>query len=113
MGDVELLVGPAEPGGASCGIVREYKIGGRVDPPEQQANGSWRVSGCFYSHGSELWRTEVVLLYETGTGEQRVTVVPVREFVGRDQKEVPFGATIGPGVGGVRKLRAFLVAYVN
>ena len=110
----ELVVGPPEAEGRSCGLVRDYKIGGRVNPPAQQADGTWRVSGCFYSHGNELWQTQVVLLFNDGTeaDAQRLVVVPVRHFVPKDHQEVPFGTTLRP-TAGLSRLRAFLVAYVR
>ncbi|HET8569519.1 MAG TPA: hypothetical protein VFM93_11100 [Candidatus Limnocylindria bacterium] len=109
----ELVVGGAEVEGRACGLAREHKIGGRVDPPTQGSDGTWRVSGCFYSHRNELWQTQVVLLFDAapGAGGQRLTVIPVREFVAKDHHEVPFGATLRDA--SVSRLRAFLVAYVN
>jgi hypothetical protein len=112
VGGVPLVVGPAESVTAACGLARDYKIGGRVDPLVANGDGSWTVSGCFYSHGNELRNTEIVLTFpRDGADAQDLYVLPIRELVAPDHREVTFTKTIRRTSGS--GLRAYLAMSVR
>jgi hypothetical protein len=109
-----LIVSPADDPSRPCGLAREYKIGGRVGPAAQQSDGTWRLSGCFYSHGNEMWNAEVVLVFPPDTDPDPgpdVVVVPARNYVGEDHREVSFGVTVRRK--SVEGMRAYLATYVR
>ena len=111
---VPLVVGPADDPSAPCGLARVYKIGGRVDAGTDQGNGTWAISGCFYSHGNEMWNPQVVLTFPRGDreGEAREMVaIAARPYVAKDHREVKFGTTVRRA--SVYGMNAYLVTYLR
>jgi hypothetical protein len=110
---VSLVVGAADDPTAPCGLARDVKIGGRVDPGTDQGNGMWAISGCFYSHGNELWNPQVVLTFpREGQGDAReIVAIAARSHVAKDHREVLFGTTVRRA--SVNGMKAYLVTFVR
>jgi hypothetical protein len=109
---VSLLVGAADDPKAPCGLARDFKIGGRVDPGTDQGNGTWAISGCFYAHGSELWNPQVMVVFPRSDGgqfEREIVAIAAPVHVARDHREVQFGTTVRRA--SLSGMRAYLVTY--
>jgi hypothetical protein len=110
---VSLLVSAADDPKAPCGLARDLKIGGRVDPGMDQGNGTWAISGCFYSHGNELWNPQVILIFprDDGRPEREIVAIAASLHVAKDHREVTFGTTLrrASAIG----MRAYLVTYLR
>lgn len=79
-----------------------------------QGNGTWAISGCFYSHGNELWSPQVVLTFPRGDGQveaREIVAIAARPYVAKDHREVPFGTTVRRA--SLSGMRAYLVTYVR
>ena len=108
---VPLVVGPVEDATRRCGLSRESKIGGRVDPPVKSGDGTWVVTGCFYVQGGELWQPEIILTFPEAGSERQVVVIRPVDSVARDHREVPFATSIRRS--SVDGMHAFISSYVR
>ena len=89
----QFVIGPVEDASRACGLTREYKVGGRMDPPIKTSgeNPSWQINGCYYYHGVELRQVVLALAFDS---EPRVTVVPLADVVAPDTRESNFSVTV-------------------
>lgn len=85
------VIGPVEDVSRPCGLTKEYKVVGRMDPPTKASDTSWQISGCYYYHNTELRQVVLVLAFDS---EPRVTVVPLADVVAPDTRESNFSTTV-------------------
>ena len=88
----QLLIGPMEDPSRACGLTREYKVGGRMDPPTKTSSeNSWQINGCYYFHDTELRQVVLALAFDS---DPRVVVVPLADVVAPDTRESNFSVVV-------------------
>lgn len=87
------VIGPVEDASRACGLTREYKVVGRMDPPTKTSgeHPSWQINGCYYFHNTELRHVALALAFDS---EPRVVVVPLADVVAPDTRESNFIAMV-------------------
>jgi hypothetical protein len=91
-----VVIGPVEDASRPCGLTREYKFVGRMDPPTKASDTSWLVSGCYYYHNVELRQVVLALAFDS---EPRVVVVPLADVVAPDTRESNFSVMVSRASG--------------
>jgi zona occludens toxin (predicted ATPase) len=91
----QFVIGPVEDASRACGLTREYKVVGRMDPPTKTntsgENPSWQINGCYYFHNTELREVVLALAFDS---EPRVVVVPLADVVAPDIRESNFSVMV-------------------
>jgi zona occludens toxin (predicted ATPase) len=91
----QFVIAPVEDASRACGLTREYKVVGRMDPPTKTKtsgeNTSWQINGCYYFHNTELRQVVLALAFDS---EPRVVVVPLADLVAPDTRESKFSVVV-------------------
>ncbi len=88
----QFVVGPVEDASRACGLTREYKVVGRMDPPTKTSGeNSWQINGCYYMHNTELRQVVLALAFDS---EPRAVVVPLADVVAPDTRESTFSVAV-------------------